>query len=271
MYTIGSDPEFFVEKKNTRIVPSFEIVSRSKKKPMDLGEGFSMFYDNVTLEGNMPPAETLEEFVTNIRKLKIKMNKYLNVWSSRIVESSSERLFFLDLDDKRAKEFGCSPFYNSWTFQEEVSPEITENFRVAGFHLHIGYENTTDYPNELVNFAIARAFDFFVVYPSTFVDKYSLRKDNYGGFGKFRHKPYGIELRSLGGFFLRDNYLKWVYEQTIKTMDFVIQGGNVRNLLDLEITDISIQNAKEKLGIEMMQQKVKSEVVLSAIEKFTTI
>ena len=132
MYTIGSDPEFFVIKGQYYTIPAFEIIAASKDKPANLKNGYKVFHDNVTVEGNIPPAKSKEEFITNMRTIKVKINKLLSPFNCRILESSSETFSAKQLEDKRANEFGCMPYMNAWTFQEEIPAEITNIYRTAG-------------------------------------------------------------------------------------------------------------------------------------------
>ena len=135
------------------------------------------------------------------------------------------------------------------------------------FHIHVGYENLTKYPNELLNVAIARAFDCFAVVPANYFNFDQRRDGNYGGFGKFRNKPYGIELRSLGGAFAGDRFLDWVYTQTIKTLDFVLNYDFVEEFLDLSQEQLKPGALKETFGIITTEQRVRSNIVLPEAQK----
>jgi len=270
MYTIGSDPEFFVVKKKYEKYPAFKIISGTKEQPLLLGNGYSVLYDNVLIEGNIPPADSAEEFITNMRTLKVKMNKILRVFDCEILESSVELFDAQYLEDLRAQEFGCMPYVDAWTFEELGASKIEENWRPAGFHIHVGYENTSTYPKEAVNIAIARAFDFFVTLPARLYNCDIRRENSYGGYGKFIHKPYGLELRSLSGHFAKDDLLKWVYVQTIKSIDFVLKNDLVEDLLNVSIEDLTLHGAKNRLGISVSENRVRKEIVLAEPQKLLT-
>ena len=134
----------------------------------------------------------------------------------------------------------------------------------------MGYENTSKYPKEVVNIAIARAFDFFAILPARIHKTDTRRERNYGGYGKFRNKIYGLELRGLSGYFAKDIYLKWVYEQTIKTVDFVLKGKNVELLLELSEEHLTRAESITKLGIDTLDQKVTGELILTEPQKLVT-
>ena len=106
--------------------------------------------------------------------------------------------------------------------------------------------------------------------PANNFHKDSRREDNYGGYGKFRHKPYGLELRGLSGFYAKDLYLKWAYDQTIKAVDFVLKGDLVETLLELTPEDITLRSACDKLGMNIVEQRVTKEIVLPAAQKLVT-
>lgn len=270
MYTIGSDPEFFVRKIAGPNYPAFKIIQGTKESPEDMGDGYSVLYDNTLIEGNIPPVDTLEDFVTNIRTLKDKMRSLIMPFQCDLYPSDVENYLPEHLEDERAQQFGCLPYIDAWTFEEINAPEIKESYRTAGFHIHVGYKNTSKYPKEIVNIAIARAFDFFATFPSRFEKFDKRRGDSYGSFGSIRHKPYGLELRSLSGYFAKDCYLKWVYNQTIKAVDFVLEYDLVEDLLDLTRDDLNTMSAESKLGITMSAEKVRKEIVSTKIQTFVT-
>ena len=83
-----------------------------------------------------------------------------------------------------------------------------------------------------MDIAITRAFDYFVVYPSRQIYSCPIRALYYGDYGNFRNKEYGVEVRSLGGFFSQDKYLGWIYDQTIKAINFCESPDNVGLLLN---------------------------------------
>ena len=112
-----------------------------------------------------------------------------------------------------------------------------------------------------MNQYIAKAYDYFVTYPSRLHHYDEFRAKYYGMFGVFRDTSYGIEARALGGFFTDDKYLEWVYNQTIKTIEFC---SNQDNLLALDnITEPEMGNEDlmfnnySALGIELNNQLVK--------------
>lgn len=248
--TIGSDPEFFLVKNNT-IVPSTEVEIGTKEYPMPMGDNYHILRDNVLVEGNIPLTKNKEEFIKVIDTLKDRILDIIGE-NYNLVSADSAEFSMLDLMSPEACEFGCSPYKNAYIKEEFIADDLSDiPFRVAGFHIHIGYELEIDVPYTKMNEIIAKAFDYFVVYPSRKLHNDPIREKYYGAYGNYRDKPYGIEVRSLGGFFTDNKYLGWVWEQTMKAIEFCKVPANLNKLE--EIKEMSEENYKE-LNINLKEQ-----------------
>lgn len=254
--TIGSDPEFFLVKKGL-IVSSVDYIDGSKHFPYPLGDDYHVLKDNVLVEGNIPPTKTKKEFIDTMNNLKERIVDLIGEEFSLISADSAE-FDRIDLMHPEAQEFGCSPYKNAWNNEELMADDLSEiNFRVAGFHIHIGYtldSSKSDYKYEDLNILIAKAFDYFVVYPSRLEHSDPIREEYYGGFGNYRDKPYGVEVRSLGGHFTSNKYLSWVYDQTIKTLEYC---KDIENLEKLKSIDNPTKNPElyyKILNINLKEQ-----------------
>ena len=108
--------------------------------------------------------------------------------------------------------------------------------RTAGFHIHIGYTlNDNDFINkENMDKMLAKAFDYFCIIPSRKHMPDAFRDVNYGALGTYRNKPYGVEVRGLGAYFSRPEYLEWVYDRTIDTIKYCSEISNLSKLMDIE-------------------------------------
>lgn len=251
---IGSDPEFFIQDNDGNMVSSIGIIEGTKSAPKIFDDGYAILKDNVLIEGNIPPAKTKEEFIENMRFLKSLMMASLGPLGYSLKAEDIGRFTEQQLNDPEARVFGCSSYYDAWNKKTMRAPEITENFRVAGFHIHISYNVLSDddkYNRAVLNEAIARAFDYFVTMPSDEIRLTRERRDNYGAYGSFRDTPYGLECRSLGGYFTDDKFLGWVYDQTIKAIDFVANPENFEKLIALKTP--SKENYKF-LNIDLQEQ-----------------
>lgn len=225
---IGSDPEFFLMKED-KIYPSIGIIEGTKYEPIVINN-VSIFKDNVLVEGNIEPAKNSAEFIANMQGLK----KTIASVSGGYIPISMDSFKFKpsQLKSMEAKEFGCSPYEKAWEAKLVKADNLSKSLsRSAGFHIHIGYEKTNNaiMKTELDK-AIAKAYDYFCIFPSRLHHFDKFRSENYGDFGAYRNKPYGVEVRSLGGYFSQDEYLEWVYNQSIRAIEFVSSPINFRKL-----------------------------------------
>lgn len=235
--TFGSDPEYFVINESTgKIVSSIPIIDGTKEEPESLGGGFSILKDNILAEGNVPPSKCKNDFITNMNVLKYRINNYIKnkypVLGLHHADCLDIEMAFLSHPE--AMLFGCSPYLNAWDGEEHRANDLSsESFRTCGFHIHIGYdlEEDTLWSKPTINAIIAKAFDFFVVIPSCLTHVSQRRFENYGGLGQYRDTPYGLECRSLGGFFVDEKYLPWVFDQTLKAIDYAKHEENLYKLM----------------------------------------
>lgn len=223
--TIGSDPEFFV-KRGDLFFPPMGLTNGSKHTPELIdSEGFYLQRDNLCLEGNIPPAKDRTEFIRNIKKLKKLISKRISLYGLTLVCVDSAPFKPRFLRTPEAHEFGCEPYMVAWNgdrkgFQaENLGRQIR---RPAGFHIHIGYNLLTkDYTKSYMDSVITQLFDMFVTTPARKYYYDSFRNNSYGELGAYRTTSYGVECRALGSFFLQDQYLGWVYNQTMKIENYL--------------------------------------------------
>lgn len=262
--TVGSDPEFFIVDSKNEAFPSTHLFRGTKEHPEKMTEdGFALVKDNVLIEGNIPPANSMSEFVSYMKILKHMINGVLQLAGLRLHAADSMKYKPRFLQHDEARQFGCSAYKNGWKsglFRAENMNHLAQ--RVAGFHIHIGYDLLGDtLTKERMNEYVARAFDFFVTYPSRLHHYDEFRAKYYGMFGVYRDTSYGIECRALGGFFTDDSYLEWVYAQTIKTITFCSELSNLEKLEQV-ITPVMdntelMSNMYNVLGIELEKQLIK--------------
>lgn len=265
--TIGSDPEFFIVDKKGDAFPSIGIFNGTKESPEDQGGGFALLKDNVLVEGNIPPARNVDEFVASMKTLKSMMNSVLAVAGLQLYSADSMKFKPRFLDHPEANVFGCSAYKNAW----EIGSFSAENMsfmpiRVAGHHHHIGYFLTEECQlnKKQMNRYIAKAFDYFVVYPARQHHNDEFRAKYYGNYGVYRDCPaYGVECRALGGHFTADEHLAWTYEQTIKAVRYC---SNHENLVLLDSVKAPVTEDAEftlgqyaVLGIDLNEQLIKED------------
>jgi len=157
--TVGSDPEFFIQRTSDNVfMPSSIITHGTKEFPQESGtKGFLIHKDNLSVEGNIPPSRNKDEFIASMKFIKEIINTLAEIKSCKIVCADSVKFDKRFLRLAEAEDFGCSGYYNAWDEKlEEIStPTIPGDKRVAGFHLHLGYEiNNNEYSKEDIAKAI---------------------------------------------------------------------------------------------------------------------
>ena len=192
--TIGSDPEFFIVTNKGEAYPSIGIFEGTKDEPEDQGGGFALLKDNVLVEGNIPPAHNEEEYVRFMTQLQDMINSVLEINNLKLYAADSMKYKKKYLDHPEANVFGCSSYKNAWQigmFSAENMSHLPK--RVAGLHIHVGYKLLSDeYSQRSINRSIAKAFDYFVVWPSRQLHNDEFRAKYYGNYGVYRDCPaYG--------------------------------------------------------------------------------
>lgn len=221
--TIGADPELFIiNTKTNNVVSAIGIIPGKKGKPYTKGmpRGFGVELDCILGEFNIPPSTSVMEFVDSI--------KYMKSWIRNWIKNYDENLDICckasmlvpedQLIDPRASEIGCMPDFNAYTECENQKPlQYPDNHRVAGSHIHIGYDN----PDVETSIKLIKFFDLCCGVPSILHDRDTFRRTLYGKAGSFRLPKYGAEARCLSSYMLNDDYLPMIYKQTILAVDMV--------------------------------------------------
>ena len=220
--TLGADPELFlVNEETNEIVSAIEKVPGTKQnpfKPSDLDSGFAMQTDNILVEFNIPPVDIQDKegFINNL----LKMRDYINIFVKRFDENYTVRAMASgivnssELNDPQARLFGCDPDFNCYTMKENRRPRLRNpNFRSAGFHIHIGYDNH----NLKTSVQLVKYLDLFLGVPSILFDTDTSRRSLYGKAGCFRLQPWGVEYRVLSSKML--DYSDMVYTQVLKAIE----------------------------------------------------
>jgi hypothetical protein len=235
--TIGSDPEFVI-RKGRSYLPSFMFTDGTKKEPEDFGNGYKILKDNLTIEGNIPPASSKEEFISNFKRLKAIISERVAAQKAVLVEADLVTFAPKYIFTPDGQEFGCSSYEDPYLDMTLPSPALVGYSRSCGMHIHVGYDIISDkYTQEQYNNAIAKAWDFFVTIPSDKILFTPERRNKYGKYGSYRHTSYGGEFRSLGGYFAKDEFLPWIYDQTMKVIEFVANEDNFLKLQQVESAD----------------------------------
>lgn len=250
--TIGSDPEFGIIDGNNNPLPSFIFFDGTKDKPKKMGGDFAILKDNLLVEGNIPACETKEEFVDAMKFLKDLIQIPLTTENLKVASEDILEYNEMWINTPDGQEFGCSKFKAAYRKRELDTPILNGLKRPIGFHIHIGYEVLDkSFNRKELNNLIAKAMDLFVGMPSDEIKYTPERRANYGALGSYRDTSYGMEYRSLGGYFTQDKYLPWVYEQTVKAIEFC---GIEKNLELLESFAVASKDNYDIANININEQ-----------------
>jgi hypothetical protein len=209
--TLGADPELFVSKGGA-IASVIGLIGGTKSEPRRVASG-ALQEDNVLAEFNIDPATSAGQFSRHLTTVMGELNNVLaeKGHKAEIITSHEFDMDFLRGQGDAAMEFGCGAEWNAWTTDRLPKPKGAETgLRTAGGHVHVGYDD----PWELGNYSLARLLDLVLGIPSVILDEDIQRRSLYGSAGSMRHKPYGVEYRSLSNFWLKSEELHyWVFAQ----------------------------------------------------------
>jgi hypothetical protein len=233
--TIGTDPEIMLEK-DGKIVSAIPVFKGDKYDKTDLGDGYSVYYDNVLAETNVPPATDKQEFVDNCRNTLQRIARHIGSDYSLIARAS----YYFSIQEcshPAAMLAGCHPEFCAYEIKKCYPPQFVDTFRSAGGHIHVGREDYNDI-DELEcskhEFLIGkasrvrtiRAMDMYVGLPLLLIDNSEaskLRKRLYGMAGRFRPTSYGVEYRTPSNYWLsKPELAELVYDLTKFVFDAMI-------------------------------------------------
>lgn len=224
MFTIGADPEMFIRNKYTNKYKSaVGLITGTKDKPTPIDEkGHAYQVDNVAVEFNIAPADSLQAFRSSIHMVLDYLRQKLPDYD--FSKDSAVSFPEEELKTPEALLFGCEPDYDAWNMIENKKPNALDpNLRSCGGHIHVGSDIAINHP-----VAVVRALDLYLGVPSVHLDNGVLRRQLYGKAGSFRFKPYGAEYRTLSNFWIFDDSLiKWAYNGTQQALAFVSENKGI--------------------------------------------
>ena len=266
-FTIGTDPEFFLKRKDSgKLVSAIPYIKGTKSNPESLPSGGKLQFDNVALEFATAPAIDGEDLVNKIREtFKDVLVKIPEGHELEVVPSANFDEDQLECDE--AKEFGCDPDFDAWVPKENTPPNCTEyNFRSCGGHIHVG-KVKGDGNNFIVDdwgkIRLVRTMDCFHGVISVILDNSEQainRRKLYGKAGC--HRPVrldseglydGVEYRVLSNFWMKSpelvmlidsltyDALKLVREDRDEELIEALGGSNtVQKIINEGMTDRAV-------------------------------
>lgn len=234
--TVGCDPEFFIQDNLNKAFLYPSGVPGSKAAPFHVKDG-AIQVDGMAVELNIIPAKTSEEFVS---RCKTVFNSFATYWplsSIKVVPTAEFNPTLLRTLSPAQVELGCIPDFNAYTEEANPHPNQGKNdaeltLRVAGGHIHVGWE-TTDVnindPNHIANcYEVIKQLDYYLGVPSLFWDRDNKRRELYGKAGACRIKPYGVEYRTLSNLWFSDERLMtFVFNNSVKAVQDLYKGHRV--------------------------------------------
>lgn len=224
--TFGSDPEFLILDRDRLPVSAIGLVLGDIENRIK--EGDHEFYcDNVLAECAIQPAHSKEMAIKNFRDCFKIYNRMVRPYE---LATQASCIFSDDqLDNEAARKVGCAPDMCAYELIQKDPPvsEITKGgLRSCGGHIHLGSPMLMgDGPEPIL---AVYMLDLFIAVPAIWMDKdptSAMRRSIYGQAGRYRVKPYGIEYRSLGNFWLNSpKSVALVYDLCEFAQDFVESG-----------------------------------------------
>lgn len=246
MYVKGADPELFLKNTAGKLISSVGLIGGTKEAPMPIGRGCAVQEDNVSVEFNIPPCHSAQEFIDSIqynleylREKAASMDLELTIQPSGVFDGDQ-------LTTEAAMTFGCEPDFNAWTGGRQ-NPKPTApnpNLRSAGGHIHIAVPDGVDI------IEVVKAMDLYVGCMMLEFDHDEDRRQLYGKAGAFRKKDYGVEYRTASNAWIAsDDRIQWAWDQTEKAVDFIVNGGSFTDEQGKLIQKCINENDMEALAI----------------------
>lgn len=244
---IGTDPEgWLYHKERKEFFPIIGLLGGSKEEPLLItDEGHAVQEDGCGWEFNIPPVTSLKDFKEACSLCLEHIQEIVGNEYALVIQPSVE-FAAKYLRSKKANEIGCSADMDAYLLDYLPAPKLNSNYRYAGGHIHIGWEN----PTWDDSIALTHWLDLYLGIPFTLIDQDDNRKRVYGTAGRIRTKEYGVEYRTLSNLWLSDELLtNTMWEQVHLAIDAFRQKGNFLQTsgLHLQIQDAINTNNENKL------------------------
>lgn len=254
---VGADPEIFVRQLN-KLISAHGMVLGTKENPHKVNKG-AIQVDGMALEFNIDPANSLEEFVSNVNTVMSTLDSSIpDDCKLAIIPTAEFGADYIQSQPEVAKELGCSSDFNAYTGMTNPKPNAEVPFRTAAGHIHIGWGESFDIrdPSHMdLCCQLTKVLDLYLGVPSILIDPDAKRRSLYGAAGAFRAKTYGLEYRVLSNFWLKsDKYMAWAYTQTARAVEAFLGGFRIYDTENKEaINNSQINLAKEIVKLHNLE------------------
>lgn len=229
-FTLGSDPELMLRNKQGELKSAIGIIDGTKQKPLFLNEGMAQ-YDNVNAEFGIDPASSEDEWVDRHGRVMCQLNSLVGDLQLSCTASADFPKTELECDE--AKRFACDPDFDPYEVSINVIPDGAADgtLRSCGGHIHLGNPEIGD--SFSLQLEIVKTLDIFLGLPSLLLDKdpsSKRRRKLYGKAGAHRPKPYGVEYRALGNFWVSHPSLTRLMWKLVRDGMAAHQNGHVKSI-----------------------------------------
>lgn len=276
--TLGSDPEVMLfDTEQNRIVSAIPVLGRDKHDPILLGRDVKLYADNVLTEMSFAPAESTEEIVERFRDAFTRTQARLGP-RYRLHPQASHVYDEDQLQDKAAREVGCTPSFNGWANTQNAIADLKESgFRTGSCHLHLGNADCWTQPKGKLMTKTSvldaiKMLDIYVGTASTIFDRdptAPARRDLYGRSAEYRRTTYGCEYRCLGNYVLRSpSLIRLAYDLAIHAISHV-SNDTVQDVLQAvnpEEVQLAINTSDPALARVVLSQAALPDELMKRVE-----
>lgn len=243
-FTVGADPEIFV-KKDGLVRCAHGLVEGDKARPQRVNKG-AVQVDGMALEFNIDPANSYEEFETNLSTVREQLGQMIGDHEFTNDVSVLFEEDYIKTLPIEALLLGCDEDYNGYTMAANPAPDGQSNMRTVGGHVHVGgFESDDPFVDHHFSTSarLARLLDEQIGIYSLFWDKDDKRRTMYGRAGSFRPKEYGMEYRTLSNSWIFDNRLvKFVFDGVQNALELMFDQHYEPHPEVQQIIDGSVRN-----------------------------
>jgi hypothetical protein len=220
---VGADVELFLQDDYGNPITAIRKFGGTKQNPKPMSgmpQGFFIQEDNVMAEFNIPPANNMDDFHSNIHNAVNWIEGVVKQKELHINIASLMKFKLKQLQSTQARHVGCEPDYDVWTMEENprVNSDKLKDIRTCGGHIHITTDDSNMSIDETLN--LIKACDYTIGIASVFWESDSSRKEHgYGMAGAFRFKEYGpskwrgVEYRTPSNFWVSGEFPKLIFQK----------------------------------------------------------
>ena len=230
VFTLGSDPELMLKDASGNLKSAIGVINGTKSRPHILPDGMAQ-YDNVNAEFGINPAEDEETWVSRHGKVLKDLDNL--VGDLRLCVIASADFPKSELESDEARRFACDPDFDPYDMAINVIEDgaAERTLRSCGGHIHIGNKSIGETFDLQVS--IVKTLDIFLGLPSLLLDKdptSKRRRTLYGKAGAHRPKPYGVEYRAIGNFWLNHPKVTRLMYRLVRDGLGAHQDGHVKGI-----------------------------------------